>query len=60
MSVTLEEKENELDTEKKNALKRDKTIQGLSQVLKEKEKEVKIYLRTNTVISLLCHAMLLK
>ncbi len=37
----LEENENELNSEKKNALKRDKTIQGLSQVLREKEKEVK-------------------
>ncbi|XP_028458354.1 CDK5 regulatory subunit-associated protein 2 isoform X1 [Perca flavescens] len=36
----LEEKENELNSEKKNALKRDKTIQGLTQVLKEKEKEI--------------------
>uniref|UniRef100_A0A3B3XX67 Uncharacterized protein n=1 Tax=Poecilia mexicana TaxID=48701 RepID=A0A3B3XX67_9TELE len=34
------EKETELDTEKKNALKRDKTIQGLTQVLREKEKEI--------------------
>uniref|UniRef100_A0A3B3Z2U9 Uncharacterized protein n=1 Tax=Poecilia mexicana TaxID=48701 RepID=A0A3B3Z2U9_9TELE len=40
LSVTLEEKETELDTEKKNALKRDKTIQGLTQVLREKEKEI--------------------
>uniref|UniRef100_A0A3Q2T0V3 CDK5 regulatory subunit associated protein 2 n=1 Tax=Fundulus heteroclitus TaxID=8078 RepID=A0A3Q2T0V3_FUNHE len=40
LSVTLEEKESELDTEKKNALKRDKTIQGLTQVLREKEKEI--------------------
>ncbi|KAG7241199.1 hypothetical protein INR49_025942 [Caranx melampygus] len=39
LSGKLEEKENELNSEKKNALKRDKTIQGLSQVLKEKEKE---------------------
>lgn len=39
--MTLEEKENELETEKTNALKRDKTIQGLTQVLREKEKEVK-------------------
>lgn len=38
----LEEKENELNSEKKNALKRDKTIQGLTQVLKEKEKEVRV------------------
>ncbi|XP_027138012.1 CDK5 regulatory subunit-associated protein 2 isoform X6 [Larimichthys crocea] len=36
----LEEKENELNSEKKNALKRDKAIQGLTQVLKEKEKEI--------------------
>uniref|UniRef100_A0A3B3UCT3 CDK5 regulatory subunit associated protein 2 n=1 Tax=Poecilia latipinna TaxID=48699 RepID=A0A3B3UCT3_9TELE len=34
------EKETDLDTEKKNALKRDKTIQGLTQVLREKEKEI--------------------
>lgn len=40
--VKLEEKETELNSEKKNALKRDKTIQGLTQVLKEKEKEVGI------------------
>uniref|UniRef100_A0A087XHI5 CDK5 regulatory subunit associated protein 2 n=1 Tax=Poecilia formosa TaxID=48698 RepID=A0A087XHI5_POEFO len=40
LSVTLEEKETDLDTEKKNALKRDKTIQGLTQVLREKEKEI--------------------
>eukprot|EP00066_Takifugu_rubripes_P013672 XP_011602938.1 PREDICTED: CDK5 regulatory subunit-associated protein 2 isoform X5 [Takifugu rubripes] len=38
--VKLEEKETELNSEKKNALKRDKTIQGLTQVLKEKEKEI--------------------
>lgn len=38
----LEEKENELNSEKKNALKRDKAIQGLTQVLKEKEKEVRV------------------
>ncbi|XP_060917461.1 CDK5 regulatory subunit-associated protein 2 isoform X3 [Labrus mixtus] len=36
----LEDKENELNSEKKNALKRDKTIQGLTQVLREKEKEI--------------------
>uniref|UniRef100_A0A3Q3VT61 Uncharacterized protein n=1 Tax=Mola mola TaxID=94237 RepID=A0A3Q3VT61_MOLML len=36
----LEEKENELNSENKNALKRDKTIQGLTQVLREKEKEI--------------------
>ncbi|XP_067341071.1 CDK5 regulatory subunit-associated protein 2 isoform X6 [Channa argus] len=39
LSEKLEEKENELSSEKKNALKRDKTIQGLTQVLREKEKE---------------------
>ncbi|XP_054468052.1 CDK5 regulatory subunit-associated protein 2 isoform X2 [Anoplopoma fimbria] len=36
----LEEKENELNSQKKNALKRDKTIQGLTQVFKEKEKQI--------------------
>ncbi|XP_046901597.1 CDK5 regulatory subunit-associated protein 2-like isoform X3 [Hypomesus transpacificus] len=36
----LEEKEKELSSEKKNTLKRDKTIQGLTLVLREKEKEV--------------------
>ncbi|XP_010783817.1 myomegalin-like [Notothenia coriiceps] len=36
----LEGKDNELNSEKKNALKRDKTIQGFTQVLKEKEKEI--------------------
>ncbi|XP_063066939.1 CDK5 regulatory subunit-associated protein 2 isoform X2 [Engraulis encrasicolus] len=36
----LEEKEVELDKERKNSLKRDKTIQGLSLMLKEKEKEI--------------------
>ncbi|KAM8828804.1 LOW QUALITY PROTEIN: CDK5 regulatory subunit-associated protein 2 [Spinachia spinachia] len=36
----LEEKENELNSEKKNALKRDKTIQGLTQVFKEKENQI--------------------
>ncbi|XP_054874995.1 CDK5 regulatory subunit-associated protein 2 isoform X2 [Amphiprion ocellaris] len=40
LSGKLEEKENELNSEKKNALKRDKTIQGLTQVLREKEKEI--------------------
>ncbi|XP_026152764.1 CDK5 regulatory subunit-associated protein 2 isoform X2 [Mastacembelus armatus] len=40
LSGKLEEKENELNTEKKNALKRDKTIQGLTQILREKEKEI--------------------
>lgn len=39
----LEEKENELNSENKNALKRDKTIQGLTQVLREKEKEVNFF-----------------
>ncbi|XP_059214660.1 CDK5 regulatory subunit-associated protein 2 isoform X2 [Centropristis striata] len=38
--VKLEEKENELNSEKKNGLKRDKTIQGLTQVFKEKETEI--------------------
>ncbi|XP_028274258.1 CDK5 regulatory subunit-associated protein 2 isoform X2 [Parambassis ranga] len=36
----LEEKENDLNSEKKNAVKRDKTIQGLTKVLSEKEKEI--------------------
>lgn len=36
----LEQKDDELSSEKKNAVKRDKTIQGLTQLLKEKEKEV--------------------
>ncbi|XP_073668675.1 CDK5 regulatory subunit-associated protein 2 isoform X5 [Paramisgurnus dabryanus] len=36
----LQEKEGELAAEKKNSMKRDKTIQGLSLVLKEKEKEI--------------------
>ncbi|KAM9306675.1 CDK5 regulatory subunit-associated protein 2 isoform 3-T3 [Pholidichthys leucotaenia] len=40
LTVKLEEKENELNSEKKNALKRDKMIQGLTQVLREKEKEI--------------------
>ncbi|XP_051794463.1 CDK5 regulatory subunit-associated protein 2 isoform X3 [Acanthochromis polyacanthus] len=40
LSGKLEEKEDELNSEKKNALKRDKTIQGLTQVLREKEKEI--------------------
>uniref|UniRef100_A0A3Q0SBN3 Centrosomin N-terminal motif 1 domain-containing protein n=1 Tax=Amphilophus citrinellus TaxID=61819 RepID=A0A3Q0SBN3_AMPCI len=40
LTVKLEEKENDLNSEKKNALKRDKTIQGLTQVLREKEKEI--------------------
>lgn len=42
--VKLDEKEDELSSEKKNALKRDKTIQGLTQVLREKEKEVRFIL----------------
>ncbi|XP_057675056.1 CDK5 regulatory subunit-associated protein 2 isoform X2 [Corythoichthys intestinalis] len=40
LSERLDEKEGELLAEKKNGLKRDKTIQGLTQVLKEKEKEI--------------------
>uniref|UniRef100_A0A8C5DDG4 CDK5 regulatory subunit associated protein 2 n=1 Tax=Gouania willdenowi TaxID=441366 RepID=A0A8C5DDG4_GOUWI len=40
LSGKLEDKEGELNSEKKNALKRDKTIQGLTQVLREKEKEI--------------------
>ncbi|XP_041753568.2 CDK5 regulatory subunit-associated protein 2 isoform X3 [Coregonus clupeaformis] len=40
LSGKLEETENQLSSEKKNALKRDKTIQGLTLVLKEKEKEI--------------------
>ncbi|XP_062409721.1 CDK5 regulatory subunit-associated protein 2 isoform X2 [Sardina pilchardus] len=36
----LEEKDGELEKEKKNGVKRDKTIQGLTLVLKEKEKEI--------------------
>nr|XP_019937555.1 PREDICTED: CDK5 regulatory subunit-associated protein 2 isoform X4 [Paralichthys olivaceus] len=40
LSGKLEQKENELSLEGKNALKRDKTIQGLTQVLREKEKEI--------------------
>uniref|UniRef100_A0A8C8DSA4 CDK5 regulatory subunit-associated protein 2/Myomegalin coiled coil domain-containing protein n=1 Tax=Oryzias sinensis TaxID=183150 RepID=A0A8C8DSA4_9TELE len=40
LSGKLEELENEVSSEKKNALKRDKTIQGLTQVLGEKEKEI--------------------
>ncbi|XP_078812333.1 CDK5 regulatory subunit-associated protein 2 isoform X3 [Oryzias latipes] len=40
LSGKLEEMENEVSSEKKNALKRDKTIQGLTQVLGEKEKEI--------------------
>lgn len=41
--MKLEEKDSEFSLEKKNALKRDKTIQGLTQVLREKEKEVSIF-----------------
>ncbi|KAG2469928.1 MYOME protein, partial [Polypterus senegalus] len=37
---TLEEKENELNTEKKNGLKKDKAIQGFTLLLKEKENEI--------------------
>ncbi|KAI7795827.1 myomegalin [Triplophysa rosa] len=40
LSDELQEREGELAAEKKNSLKRDKTIQGLSLVLKEKEKEI--------------------
>ncbi|XP_019738154.1 CDK5 regulatory subunit-associated protein 2 isoform X3 [Hippocampus comes] len=40
LSGRLDKSENELQTEKKNGLKRDKTIQGLTQVIKEKEKEI--------------------
>ncbi|XP_051537417.1 myomegalin-like isoform X2 [Myxocyprinus asiaticus] len=40
LSDELQEREMELEAEKKNSLKRDKTIQGLSLVLKEKEKEI--------------------
>ncbi|XP_010081195.1 PREDICTED: CDK5 regulatory subunit-associated protein 2, partial [Pterocles gutturalis] len=36
----LQERENELAVEKKNGLKRDKTIQGLTVALKAKEKEI--------------------
>lgn len=50
----LEEKENELGSEKKNALKRDKTIQGLTQVLREKEKEVKLRQSSTTVPTVMC------
>lgn len=38
----LEQKDDELASEKKNGVKRDKTIQGLTQLLKEKEKEVSL------------------
>ncbi|KAF4098928.1 hypothetical protein G5714_020958 [Onychostoma macrolepis] len=40
LSDELQEREIDLAAEKKNSLKRDKTIQGLSLVLKEKEKEI--------------------
>nr|XP_057906170.1 CDK5 regulatory subunit-associated protein 2-like isoform X3 [Doryrhamphus excisus]XP_057906181.1 CDK5 regulatory subunit-associated protein 2-like isoform X3 [Doryrhamphus excisus] len=40
LSTKLEEKENELHTEKNNNLKQAKTIQGLTQVVGEKEKEI--------------------
>lgn len=51
----LEGTENELNSEKKNALKRDKTIQGFTQVLKEKEKEVMSILLLHVVLpSLIC------
>ncbi|XP_051534202.1 CDK5 regulatory subunit-associated protein 2-like isoform X2 [Myxocyprinus asiaticus] len=40
LSDELQEREIELAAEKKNSVKRDKTIQGLSLVLKEKEKEI--------------------
>ncbi|XP_047661354.1 CDK5 regulatory subunit-associated protein 2 isoform X2 [Tachysurus fulvidraco] len=40
LSGQLEERELELAADKKNALKRDKTIQGLSILLKEKERQV--------------------
>lgn len=40
LSGQLEDQDGELAAEKRNSLKRDKTIQGLSLLLKEKEKEV--------------------
>ncbi|KAJ8286570.1 hypothetical protein GJAV_G00040680 [Gymnothorax javanicus] len=40
LSGKLEDAEREMASEKKNALKRDKTIQGLTLVLKGKEKEI--------------------
>lgn len=40
LSGQLEEQDGELAAEKRNAVKRDKTIQGLSLLLKEKEREV--------------------
>lgn len=45
----LEEKDDELNSEKKNAVKRDKTIQGLTQLLREKEKEVSLWTSWNAV-----------
>lgn len=39
----LEQRDDELASEKKNGVKRDKTIQGLTQLLKEKEKEVSLF-----------------
>lgn len=39
----LEQKDDELSSEKKNGVKRDKTIQGLTLLLKEKEKEVSLF-----------------
>lgn len=49
LSDELQQREIELAAEKKNSLKRDKTIQGLSLVLKEKEKEVQPS-KTSTLI----------
>ncbi|XP_076850493.1 uncharacterized protein LOC143500301 isoform X1 [Brachyhypopomus gauderio] len=40
LSAELEQRDGELGVEKRNSLKRDKTIQGLSLLLKEKEKKV--------------------
>ncbi|KAM6984635.1 CDK5 regulatory subunit-associated protein 2 [Aplochiton taeniatus] len=40
VGAKLEEMEKELSSERKNSMKRDKTIQGLTLVLKEKEKEI--------------------
>ncbi|XP_076836764.1 CDK5 regulatory subunit-associated protein 2 isoform X2 [Brachyhypopomus gauderio] len=40
LSAELEQRDGELGVERRNSLKRDKTIQGLSLLLKEKEKEV--------------------
>lgn len=57
--MKLEEKDGELSSEKKNALKRDKTIQGLTQVLKEKEKEVGIHTIVNSVFNFSCTKILL-